>query len=64
MFSQAFIRLFFPFVASAVLILIIPISSPAKANVALGVVSVEVRLFSGLATEVSKWKGTIQTTKK
>jgi hypothetical protein len=38
MFSQAFIKLFFPFVAAAVLIFIIAIPSPAQSTVVVSVV--------------------------
>lgn len=53
MFSQALIKLFFPFMASAVLIFIIAISSPAQSNVVLrDIVSVDFRLFRSLVIEL------------
>jgi len=54
----------FSFVASAVQIFTIAIPSPAQSNVALRVVSVDVRQFRGLATEAPKRSVSIETNKE
>src|SRR6185295_7529640 len=54
MFSRAFIKLFFPFVAAAVLIFIIASSSPTQFNVVLRVVSVDFACSAVLSTKVPK----------